>query len=67
MTPKVPTMRNRPSVGKASAEAGVVLLDGPDGVAITTTPEAAKATGENLILAAGVARKQLAQSKEDSR
>jgi hypothetical protein len=38
--------------GVASAEQGMVLLDGPDGVAIAMTPEAADATGRSLIAAA---------------
>jgi len=38
--------------GVATAEQGIVLLDGPDGVAITMTPEAADATGRSLIAAA---------------
>lgn len=38
--------------GIATAEQGVVLLDGPDGVAIAMTPEAAEATGRSLIAAA---------------
>ena len=38
--------------GVATAEQGVVLLDGPDGVAIAMTPEAAEATGRSLIAAA---------------
>jgi len=49
--------------GKASAEQGVVILDGPDGVAITLTPEAAAATGHSLIEAAEQARQQAAQPK----
>jgi hypothetical protein len=35
--------------GEASAEEGHVVLDGPDGVAITLTAEAAVITGERLI------------------
>ncbi|KQN28418.1 MULTISPECIES: hypothetical protein [unclassified Sphingomonas] len=38
--------------GVASAEGGIVTLDGPDGVAITMTPEAAAETGRRLIAAA---------------
>jgi hypothetical protein len=41
--------------GKASAESGVVLLDGPGGVAVAMTPEAARDTGESLIEAADTA------------
>lgn len=46
------------SPGKANAEAGVVILDGPDGVAVTMTPYAASETGKSLIEAARVAREQ---------
>ncbi|MBD8547451.1 hypothetical protein IFT82_12000 [Sphingomonas sp. CFBP 8760] len=38
--------------GKATAESGVVLLDGPGGVAVAMTPEAARETGHSLIAAA---------------
>ena len=38
--------------GKATAESGVVLLDGPGGVAVAMTPEAARETGRKLIEAA---------------
>lgn len=38
--------------GKATAESGVVLLDGPGGVAVAMTPEAARETGRTLIEAA---------------
>ncbi|MGE7205002.1 hypothetical protein ACQKJZ_04905 [Sphingomonas sp. NPDC019816] len=41
--------------GVATAEQGVVMLDGPNGVAVTMTPHAAQATGESLIAAAHVA------------
>jgi len=44
--------------GIASAELGVVILDGPDGVAISLTPDAAHATGLSLIAAAEQARGQ---------
>jgi len=46
------------SPGVASAEQGVVLLDGPDGVAISMTPEAAEATARSLLDAAREAGKQ---------
>ncbi|ODP39472.1 hypothetical protein [Sphingomonas turrisvirgatae] len=48
--------------GIASAEVGVVLLDGPDGVAIAMTPDAAEATGHSLIAAADEARGQSTQT-----
>jgi hypothetical protein len=38
--------------GVATAEQGLVLLDGPDGTAVAMTPEAAEATGRSLIAAA---------------
>ena len=44
--------------GIASAEEGVVLLDGPDGVAIAMIPDAAEAMGRSLIAAADEARGQ---------
>ena len=44
--------------GIATAESGAVILDGPDGVAITMTPEAAAQTGRNLIEAAEAAMQQ---------
>ena len=44
--------------GTASAESGVVILDGPDGVAVTLTVEAAEATGRSLIAAAEQAAAQ---------
>ena len=47
--------------GTASAEHGIVLLDGPDGVAIAMTPNAAEQTGHSLVLAADEARRQRAQ------
>jgi N-acetyl-gamma-glutamylphosphate reductase len=44
--------------GKATAEEGVVFLDGPDGVAISMTPDCAEQTGRELIDAAAQARTQ---------
>lgn len=44
--------------GTAVAEEGVVLLDGPDGIAIAMTPDAAEQTGSSLIAAARSAREQ---------
>ena len=34
--------------GEASVEQGVVLLDGPDGVAVAMTPDAAARTADRL-------------------
>jgi hypothetical protein len=45
--------------GIATAEQGVVILDGPNGIAVTMTPDAATRTGRNLISAAEIAERQL--------
>lgn len=47
--------------GKATAEAGQVLLDGPDGVSISLTPTAAEGTAEALLKAAVTARAQMSE------
>jgi hypothetical protein len=44
--------------GIASAEQGVVLLDGPNGVAVSMTPEAAEETARSLLTAAEEAANQ---------
>jgi len=44
--------------GTASAEQGQVILDGPDGVAVAMTPEAAEATARSLLAAAEEAAEQ---------
>lgn len=46
--------------GQACAENGVVILDGPDGVAITMTAEAAEQTADSLRAAAQQAREEAA-------
>jgi hypothetical protein len=38
--------------GIANAEDGFVILDGPNGVAVAMTPEAAEQTGRSLLAAA---------------
>jgi len=59
-------MKSRPRhapeeiAGQAVAERGVVVLDGPSGVAVTMTPDAADGTAHSLIGAAAEARRQLA-------
>lgn len=40
------------SGGVASAEQGTVMLDGPNGVAVAMTPEAAEETARSLLAAA---------------
>ena len=44
--------------GVATAEAGLVLLDGPDGGGVAMSPDAAAETGRRLIAAAEEARRQ---------
>lgn len=44
--------------GVATAEDGVVVLDGPDGIAATMTADAAARTGKSLIDAAALAETQ---------
>lgn len=51
--------------GIASAEDGVVILDGPAGVAVTMTAGAAAQTGHSLISAAEIAEKQIAEKSGD--
>lgn len=50
--------------GKAVAESGLVLLDGPDGVAVAMTPDAAQATARELIAAAEEAAGQQPATEE---
>lgn len=49
----------RSDAGIASAEDGLVVLDGPNGVAVTMTAKAAAQTGRNLIDAALIADRQI--------
>jgi uncharacterized protein (DUF2345 family) len=44
--------------GRAFAEEGLVLLEGPNGIAVAMTADAAMGTGESLIAAAREARNQ---------
>jgi hypothetical protein len=53
----VPQPQTQPGV--AVAEEGVVILDGPDGIAVTMTPDAAARTGQSLLDAAAAARQQV--------
>ena len=45
--------------GNIAAEAGQVLVDGPNGLATSLTPDAAEETARLLIDAASAARQQL--------
>jgi hypothetical protein len=59
------TAPNRPCnvPGTASVEQGVILLDGPDGVAVAMTPEAAEGTADSLRAAAAQARADAAAAR----
>lgn len=50
--------------GMVSAESGEVMVDGPDGVALSLTPEAAKLLGWRLIDAAEAAHRQQPPARE---
>lgn len=52
-------LQPRQDSGKATAEDGVVILDGPDGVAVTMTPDAAERTADSLHAAARQARQDM--------
>ncbi|UZK67889.1 hypothetical protein [Sphingomonas sp. M1-B02] len=49
--------------GVATAEQGLVMLDGPAGVAVAMTPEAAAETGYSLLAAAEEAGRQRGGSR----
>lgn len=57
-----PTTEPFTDAGVATVEDGHVVLDGPDGVAITLTAEAAVATGRSLVEAGEEALRQAAAS-----
>lgn len=44
---------------EVSAEQGEVILEGPDGVAVTLTPDAAEETARRMLDAATEARRQI--------
>lgn len=60
MTDRDSTLQPRADAGHATAENGVVMLDGPNGVAVTMTAEAAALTAQSLQAASELARQQLA-------
>jgi len=59
MTESLNTPQPETEPGVASAEDGLVILDGPDGIAVTMTPDAAQRTGSSLISAAQIAEQQI--------
>lgn len=60
MTDRNHALKPREDAGRATAEDGVVILDGPDGVAVTMTADAAARTADSLHEAARQARRNLA-------
>ena len=59
-------IHNTPS--EVTAEHGAVIVDGPDGVAVAMTPEAATETSDRLLFTAGKAKgQQIAAGKRKAR
>jgi hypothetical protein len=52
------SVRSHSEPSDVNAEAGQVLVEGPDGVAVSLTPDAAEETGRRMINAASEARRQ---------
>ena len=52
------SIRSHSEPSDVNAEQGQVLVEGPDGVAVTLTPDAAEETGRRMINAASEARRQ---------
>ena len=51
---------------EVAAEGGEVVVDGPDGVAVTLTPDAAAETSQRLLIGAAKAQGQkLAEAKRN--
>ena len=63
MTASSPLPQPQTEPGIASAEDGLVVLDGPDGVAVTMTAGAATETAQSLIAAAEAAERQIASDR----
>ena len=49
-----------------AAEDGTVIVDGPDGVAVTLSPDAAEETARRLMQAVDEARRQAGEGPFDS-
>ena len=52
------SVRSHAEPSEVAAEQGKVIVEGPDGVAVTLTPDAAEETGRRMIDAASEARTQ---------
>ena len=61
MTDSSSALEPREDPSQATAEEGVVLLDGPNGIAVTMTADAAEKTADSLHQAAKLAREHLAR------
>jgi hypothetical protein len=55
-----------PEPSEVVAEQGDVIVEGPNGVAVTLTPEAAEETGRRMMRAASEARRQIEQANGGS-
>jgi hypothetical protein len=64
MPSQSPALEAESIPGVASAEEGKVILDGPDGVAVTMTAEAASGTAASLLRAVDEAHEQLRAREE---
>lgn len=53
------TIRSHSQPSEVNAEQGEVIVEGPDGVAVTLTPDAAEETGRRMLKAASEARQQI--------
>ena len=52
------SVRSHAEPSVVAAEEGKVIVEGPNGVAVTLTPDAAEETGRRMISAASEARRQ---------
>lgn len=52
------SVHSHPQPSDVIAEKGEVLVEGPNGVAVSLTPDAAEETGRRMMKAAGDARRQ---------
>jgi hypothetical protein len=64
MTDESNVRRPETEAGVATAEEGLVVLDGPDGIAATMTADAAAKTGQSLIDAAALAESQKTEAND---
>lgn len=55
------------NASEVTAEGGAVLIDGPDGVAVTVTPEAAAETSDRLLHGAAEAVGQQREAERQRR